>query len=114
MSLSSPEPLYPFGYGLSYTQFQISDLHIEKEKLSSAGKIVFSVDVKNTGEMMGKEVIQVYVNDIISSVATPVKVLKAFKKVELNPSEIKNLKFEIPCSELGLWNRKMEYIYRTR
>ena len=107
---SSPDPLYPFGYGLSYTQFQISGLHIEKEELSSADKIVFSVDVKNTGDIMGKEVVQVYVNDIISSVATPVKVLKAFKKVELNPSEIKNLKFEIPCSELGLWNRKMEYI----
>lgn len=107
---SSPEPLYPFGYGLSYTQFQISGLHIEKEELSSADKIVFSVDVKNTGDIIGKEVVQVYVNDIISSVATPVKVLKAFKKVELNPSEIKNLKFEIPCSELGLWNRKMEYI----
>ena len=60
--------------------------------------------------MTGKEVIQVYVNDVISSVVTPVKVLKAFKKVELKPAESSVIGFEIPCSELGFWDRNMKYV----
>ena len=60
--------------------------------------------------MEGKEVVQIYVNDMISSVSTPVKVLKGFKKIGLKPSESKTVRFEIPCSELGLWNRDMNYV----
>ncbi|WP_262910811.1 fibronectin type III-like domain-contianing protein [Wocania arenilitoris] len=69
-----------------------------------------SINIKNTGTKAGKEVVQVYINDKISSVATPVKKLKAFKKVELSSSESKVIEFEIPCSELGLWDRNMEYV----
>jgi beta-glucosidase len=107
---SSPDPLYPFGYGLSYTKFEISDLRIDKRELHSDENITFSVDIKNAGNRPGKEVVQVYINDKISSVATPIKVLKAFKKVELKPNETRTLSFEIPCSELGLWNKQMEYV----
>jgi beta-glucosidase len=107
---SSTEPLYPFGFGLSYTSFKFSDLQIQKTELSADETLRLSVKVKNTGKVKGKEVVQVYINDKISSVSTPVKVLKAFKKVELMPSESKTLKFDIPCSELGLWDRNMNYI----
>ena len=69
-----------------------------------------SLKVRNTGAVSGKEVVQVYINDLISSVTTPVKVLKGFKKVSIKPGEITTLSFSIPCSELGLWNKDMNYI----
>lgn len=103
---SSPEPLFPFGYGLSYTEFEYSALNVEK----SASEINLSVKVKNTGEMTGKEVVQVYINDKISSVTTPIKVLKEFKKVEISPSELVTVDFSIPIEELGLWDKEMNYV----
>ena len=106
---SSTDPLFPFGFGLSYTQFNYSNLNIKVSKLTEDKSIKFSIKLKNTGKVKGKEVVQVYINDKISSVATPVKSLKAFKKIELNPSESKIVEFEIPCSELGLWDRNMNY-----
>ncbi len=107
---SSTEPLYPFGFGLSYTKFKLSGLKIKNTELTAGDNIQLSVKIKNTGKMAGREVIQVYVNDKISSVTTPVKVLKAFRKVELMPSETKTVMFEIPCRELGLWDRNMNYV----
>jgi beta-glucosidase len=107
---SSTEPLYPFGFGLSYTNFQFSDLKIEKTELTADESLKLRVKVKNTGKFKGKEVVQVYFNDKISSVSTPVKVLKEFKKVELMPSESKTIEFEIPCSELGFWDKDMNYV----
>ncbi len=107
---SSTEPFYPFGYGLSYTSFQFSDLKINKTEFNPDEIIKLTVKVKNTGKVEGKEVVQVYVNDKISSVVTPVKVLKGFKKVELAPSGSKTVAFNIPCSELGLWDKDMHYV----
>ena len=107
---SSTDPLYPFGYGLSYTPFKFSDLRIEKTELTAGETLVLSVKVTNTGDREGKEVVQVYVNDLISSVSTPVKVLKAFKKISLKPGETRTVKLSIPCQELGLWNREMKYV----
>ncbi len=110
---SSTDPLFTFGFGLSYSQFKFSNLKIEKTVLSANENIKLSVKVKNIGKVSGKEVVQVYIDDKISSVATPVKQLKGFKKVELNPSETKTVEFEIPCSELGLWDRDMNYIVES-
>jgi len=107
---SSPDPLFPFGFGLSYTSFKISNLKINNTELKSNERLKLTVKVKNTGIVEGKEVIQVYFNDKISSVATPVKVLKGFKKVKLMPSESKTVEFEIPCSELGIWDKNMNYV----
>ena len=107
---SSTEPLYPFGFGLSYTSFKFSDLEIKKTELSADESLKLTVKVKNTGKFKGKEVVQVYFNDKISSVATPVKVLKEFKKVALMPSESRIVEFEIPCSELGFWDKNMNYV----
>jgi beta-glucosidase len=103
---SSPEPLFPFGYGLSYTEFEYSNLSVQINQ----SEINLSVKIKNTGKMIGKEVIQVYINDKISSVTTPVKVLKEFKKVEIRPSELVTVSFSIPLEELGLWDKEMKYV----
>jgi beta-glucosidase len=107
---SSTDPLFPFGYGLSYTQFEYSDLRIVRKDLKAADTIRLSVKIKNTGSVAGKEVVQIYINDKISSVTTPVKVLKGFKKTEVNPDEIAILSFLIPCKELGLWDKNMNYV----
>ena len=74
------------------------------------GEIKLSVKIKNSGKVTGKEVIQVYINDKVSSVTTPVKVLKEFKKVEINPNEIVTINFSIPINELGLWDKDMNYV----
>ena len=106
----STEPLFCFGFGLSYTQFEYSDLKIETKELTDSDRINLSVNVKNTGKVAGKEVVQVYVNDMISSVTTPEKMLKGFKKVHVNPNETVTVSFSIPCEELGLWNKEMNYV----
>ncbi|PIE99760.1 MAG: glycosyl hydrolase [Maribacter sp.] len=107
---SSPDALFPFGHGLSYTQFEYSNLKVGNTGLDTNGPIHISMDIKNIGEMKGKEVIQVYINDKISSVTTPIKVLKEFRKLELKPSETKKVEFYIPIDELGLWNKNMDYM----
>ena len=107
---STTDPLFPFGFGMSYTTFEYSNLIIKQKKFSEYSSVELSVSVKNSGEREGKEVIQVYINDKISSVTTPVKVLKAFKKVNIKPGETVTVDFKIPCKELGLWNKEMKYV----
>lgn len=103
---SSPEPLFPFGFGLSYTTFEYADL-----KINNSGDFIdLTLSVKNTGKRSGKEVVQVYINDKISSVTTPVKVLRDFKKVEIKPSELVNVSFSIPIEEFGLWDKDLKYV----
>jgi len=107
---SSPDPLFPFGHGLSYTQFEYSDLQVQDAKLDMNGMLNLSFKVKNSGKVTGKEVVQVYINDKISSITTPVKVLKEFKKEEISPNELITINFSIPIVELGLWDKDMNYI----
>lgn len=107
---SSTDPLFPFGFGLSYTQFEYSDLKVDQKELKATDTLKLSVKIKNIGDVTGKEVVQVYINDKISSVTTPVKVLKGFKKIEIAQSETSTLNFAIPCNELGLWDKDMKYI----
>lgn len=94
------EPLYPFGYGLSYTSFEISNVSLNADKLSAADKLTASVNVKNTGKTFGTQLIQLYIRDVAASKVRPVKELKAFKRVELAPDEIKrvSLKSVRKCS----------------
>ena len=89
------EPLYPFGYGLSYTSFDISTVALSSDKMKSGDKITASVTVKNTGEYEGAETIQLYIRDIAASRVRPVKELKGFKSVRLIPGEEKKVEFEI-------------------
>ena len=88
-------PLYPFGYGLSYTSFKYSNLSLDKKKISSCDSIMVSVDVTNTGKVKGKEVAQLYIRDLYAKVIRPDKELKSFRKVEIAPGETKRLTFLI-------------------
>jgi beta-glucosidase len=103
----SPEAFFPFAFGLSYTRYEYINMTTEKEVLNESNTIRLSVNIKNTEKVKGKEVEQLYINDKISSVTTPIKSLKGFKKVELEPEETKILHFRIPCSEPGLWEKDM-------
>lgn len=104
---SSPDALYPFGHGLSYTHFAYSDLLIDD---TDAENIRISVTVQNTGKRSGKEVVQLYVNDIVSSVTTPTKELKRFEKVELKSGESRSVSFTLHPSDLALWNAQMQHV----
>ncbi len=88
-------PLYEFGFGLSYTSFEYSNLQISPKEIGTGGEIEISVDVKNTGKRMGEEVVQLYINDVLSSVTTPVKELKGFSKLALEPGETKTEKLKL-------------------
>jgi beta-glucosidase len=94
-------PLYPFAHGLSYTTFQTSGLHIEKDKINSGESINITVTVKNTGSLKGKETVLLYLNDVAASVTRPNKQLKAFKKIELNPGQAENLSFTLTPYDLS-------------
>jgi beta-glucosidase len=99
-------PVYPFGYGLSYTTFEYSGLKITPERISRGGKATVSVDVKNTGPRAGKEVAQLYVRDIESSIDRPVRELKGFQKIFLAPGEIKKVTFEVDTRALSFYDPK--------
>lgn len=94
------EPLYPFGYGLSYTRFAVSPTEIDKERMSEGEKLHVSVNVKNVGDVAGTETLQLYIHDIAASVVRPVKELKGFRKVTLEPGQEERVSFEIDDSML--------------
>ncbi|MDF2831644.1 MAG: beta,3-glucosyltransferase [Chryseobacterium indoltheticum] len=106
----SGEPLYPFGFGLSYTNFEISDLQLIKTKYSEKNKIVVKVNVKNTGAKAGSEVVQLYIKDLLASVSRPIIELKGFQKVYLKPGESKQITIEVPVKELQFLDSKMKWI----
>ncbi len=103
-------PLYAFGHGLSYTEFEYSNLQISSQMIGPDGTVRVSVDVENTGTRPGKEVVQLYINDVISSIVTPVIELKGFRKIELQPDEKKTVEFLLTPAELSLYNQYMEQV----
>jgi len=103
-------PLWEFGYGLSYTKYEYSNLQISSEEIGPAGEVWISVDVKNTGDRIGKEVVQLYLRDVISTVSKPVKELKGFNKVALEAGEKKTVKFKITSEHLALFDRNMNVV----
>ncbi|AXP80732.1 Periplasmic beta-glucosidase precursor [Mariniflexile rhizosphaerae] len=103
----SNDPLYPFGHGLSYTTFSYNNMIVKKVANET---IEVSVDVKNTGNITGKEVAQLYIQDLFASVTRPVKELKGFKMVELKPNHQKTIKFSLTEKELGFYNNDGEFI----
>jgi len=106
----SAGPLYEFGYGLSYTTFEFSDLSIKPDKVRSTGTVSIKVKVKNTGSMAGNEVVQLYINDIVASVTRPVKELKGFDRIHLQPGEERAVEFHLTADLLSFYNKKMEYV----
>ena len=103
-------PLYHFGYGLSYTTFNIGKPSLSKTKIKANENVEINVEIKNTGSMAGAEVIQLYIRDKVSSVTRPVKELKGFQKVHLNPGEKKLIKFKITPEHLAFHNINMDFI----
>jgi len=104
------DPKYPFGYGLSYTTFDISNLQLSSSKMTADGKITVSVDVKNTGNYDGEEVVQLYIRDLVGSVVRPVRELKGFTKIALKKGEMQKVIFELKSSDLKFYNEKVRYI----
>jgi beta-glucosidase len=108
--LSTPQPLYEFGYGLSYANFTYSDVTVSKTEVSANDTITATVSVSNTSPVDGKEVVQIYVQDVLASVVVPNKELKGFKKVLVKAGETVDVSVELNVGNWGLWDRKMQYV----
>lgn len=106
----SKDPLFPFGFGLSYTTFEIGTPRLSSAQIDASGTVEVSVDVRNTGKVAGDEVVQLYVRDVVSSVTRPVKELKGFKRVTLQPGESKTVQFKLGPDTLGFWNEDMKFV----
>ncbi|WP_075559556.1 beta-glucosidase BglX [Parabacteroides timonensis] len=104
------DPLFPFGYGLSYTTFGYDNLQLTTDKLAANGTLEISFDLTNTGKYDGTEVVQLYVQDIFGSVTRPVKELKGFQRVSLKQGEKKTVTFSLPAEELAFWNIDMQKV----
>ena len=103
-------PLYPFGYGLSYTTFEYSGLELSSDTMPMNGKVTASVTVKNTGNMDGKETVQLYIHDIYASSTRPVKELRGFQKIFLKAGESQKVTFELTAEDLKYYNHELEYV----
>ncbi|MGB4205988.1 MAG: beta-glucosidase BglX [Bacteroidales bacterium] len=105
------EPLYPFGYGLSYTEFEYSGLKLDKQILTEGDKLNVQVTLNNTGKYDGAEVVQLYIRDVVGSITRPVKELKGFKKVFLKAGESQVMSFTLTTEDLKFYNYDLKYDY---
>lgn len=106
----SNRPLYAFGHGISYTEFEYSDLLIQPATIRPEGEATVEITIKNTGDIAGNEVVQLYIRDEIGTVTTPVKALKGFERISLNAGESKTVRFKVDHELLSLWNRDMKRV----
>ncbi|MFE8118617.1 beta-glucosidase BglX [Brenneria goodwinii] len=103
-------PLYPFGYGLSYTTFSVSDVRLSSQTMKRDGAVTASVTVKNTGDRAGETVVQLYLHDVVASISRPVKELRGFQKVMLQPGESRTVSFPIEPDALKFYNARMQQV----
>lgn len=103
-------PLYPFGFGLSYTTFKLSNLRLSSNTIVSTGELQVSVDVENTGSREGTEVVQVYVHDLVASISRPLRELKGFKRITLKPGEKRGVDIAIRAQDLGFYDAMNHYV----
>jgi beta-glucosidase len=103
-------PLYPFGYGLSYTNFTLSNIRLSSTQIAPNGSLSVSVDVQNTGSREGTEVVQLYIRDLVGSVTRPVKELKGFERVSLNSGEKRTVTFTLKPEHLGFYNAQNKFV----
>ncbi len=103
-------PLYPFGYGLSYTTFSYGDVTLSSPEMSVSGKVTAKVTVKNTGSREGKEIVQLYIHDVYSTSTRPVKELKGFRKISLKAGEGREVTFDITANDLKYYNHELAYV----
>jgi len=104
------DPLYPFGYGLSYTTFKYGKVKIDSDKMSKDGNVNISVTVTNTGDYDADEVVQLYIRDLVASVCRPVKELKGFQRIHLAKSESKEVTFHVTSEQLKFYNANLDYV----
>ncbi len=107
---TSAEPLFPFGHGLSYTTFRYDNLRLASPRIGVGGTAIVSVEVTNTGERAGDEVVQVYVRDQVSSLTRPVKELRGFRRITLQPGETRTVEFALPPPALAFLDENMEWV----
>ncbi|MBO7623064.1 MAG: fibronectin type III-like domain-contianing protein, partial [Bacteroidales bacterium] len=105
-----PAPLFPFGYGLSYTTFSYSEVSLDKKVYSAEDTVRATFTLSNTGKYNGVEIAQLYVRDLVGSVTRPVKELKYFERIALDAGESREITFELPVGELAFWNMDMEKV----
>jgi len=103
-------PQFPFGYGLSYTTFKLSNLQLSAPRIRMSDKLTVSVDVENTGQRAGDEVVQLYLRDPVATMARPVKELKGYQRVTLKPGEKRRVEFTVTHDQLAFWNREMRFV----
>lgn len=104
------DPLYPFGYGLSYTTFSYSDIDLSHSSMDMNGSLTAAVEVTNTGTWPGSEVVQLYIRDVVGSSTRPVKELKGFQKIFLEPGEMKIVRFKIAPEMLRYYNYDLQLV----
>ncbi|MBN2520335.1 MAG: glycoside hydrolase family 3 C-terminal domain-containing protein, partial [Bacteroidales bacterium] len=104
------KPLYPFGFGLSYTTFEYSEIQVSFYKIKLGETIRITAKIKNTGNFKADEVVQLYIRDLVGSRTRPVKELKGFKRINLQPGETKTVEFELHTDDLAFHNQAMEYV----
>ena len=102
-------PLFPFGFGLSYSQFKLSDVRLSAARIPPDGQVTVSVEVANTGRLAGDEVVQLYIRHLAASVTRPVKELRGFRRITLQPAEKRRLEFTLAPPQLGFYNRAMRF-----
>jgi beta-glucosidase len=102
-------PLFPFGYGLSYTSFRLANLRLTASSIRPDGRITVSAEVENTGGRAGDEVVQLYIRDVVGSVTRPLRELKGFERLRLNPGEKRRVEFTLGSEHLGFYNRDMRF-----
>ena len=105
------DPLYPFGFGLSYTTFSYSEITLNKASIHPTDKLEVKVTVSNTGNYDGEETVELYIRDLVGSIARPVKELKGFKKIFLKTGESKEVSFTLTVNDLRFYNKDLKYIY---
>ena len=104
------EPLFPFGFGLSYTNFEYSNFKLSTDKINFKSSLKVSIDVANTGNFDGKEIVQLYIRDLVGSITRPVKELKGFQKINLKKGEKKTVTFEISAEDLRFYNSDLKFL----
>jgi beta-glucosidase len=108
--IPSCSPLYVFGYGLSYTTFEVSNLQLSSESVSRKGSLTASASVKNTGSRRGDEVVQLYIHDPVATISQPVRRLRGFERVTLNPSEERTVEFTLDRSDFGFYDNRGKFV----
>lgn len=103
-------PLFPFGFGLSYTTFKYSNLRLDKNRISKSENLIVSIEVENTGTRAGDEIVQLYARDLTASVTRPIKELKGFERISLGAGEKKQVSFTLNPQSLGFYNRAMKFV----